>query len=576
MPKASDDATQVMLPGSIKGELSINNKFISDAIELIRSGAQVVLVPTRDEKSIQSLFIEIARLINEEVRRNNRPAADEMEVVVWDSIYGFWRAKDAEILSVPNAINMKSAMSALVSNDPKAFPIRNAIIIMMSAHDHLNGVLNTGERRVLAMGARNNMFLRMQKINKQEVHVRRPVFLIQPDNRIHQDISDCVNLLRYDLPGHDELGEVLKTISTTLPPERVNLNDQDRYEIAQSMKGLTISRSYDVLSLATVKNRGMSAGVLPIIQNLKADMIAMSNRALNFIPYETVIKRPGVIGFDNLMDYIGTRAQAYSIEALKHNLDFPKGVVLAGIPGTGKTEAAYNLAKILRLPMLRYNVGALYASAVGASEEMARDAHRIITRQDGSVVFIDEADKMFNSITDGKNDGGVGQRVFSEILTWIAEKNDRNLVVMALNRFDGIPDELFRKGRFDELFYIDLPNADQRRQIFELHMRDKNLDVSKYESGMDELVEATNNFVGAEIKQVIIDARAHQFDITNKQSAEPPVDLMILIAKRIAPFIQHEVGGEMKGFDLVKKRARPVFSSDRPFAVKKPNAKSAA
>lgn len=557
--------------------LSINKKFVNDAIELIRSGAQAVLVPSRDEKSLQALFITIAETINEEIKKNGRPASDEMEVIIWDSIYGFWKAKDAEVLQVPNGTNMKAALTALVSNDPKAFPIRNAIVVMMNAHDHLNGILNTGERRVLAMGARNNMFMRMQKINKVNVHVRRPVFLIQPDNRIHNDISDCVNLLRYDLPGHDELLEVLNSISATLPPERVNLNDQDKYEIAQSMKGLTISRSYDVMSLATVKNRGVSIGVLPVIQGLKSDMIAMSNRALNFIPFDEVIKKPGVVGFDNLVDYVGTRAQAYSVEAIGHDLDFPKGVVLAGIPGTGKTMAAYMLARRLRLPLIKYNVGALYASAVGASEEMARDAHRIITRQDGSVVFIDEADKMFNSIIDGKNDGGVGQRVFSEILTWIAEKNDRNLVVMALNRFDGIPDELFRKGRFDELFYIDLPNAEQRQQIFELHMRDKKLDPAEYQNGMDELVEATKNFVGAEIKQVIIDARAHQFEISNRKSAKPPIDMLISIAKRIAPFTQHVVtGGEMQGFDNIRKRSRPVYSDDRPFEVKRKNVQSVA
>lgn len=550
---------------------SINNQFITSAINLIRSGAQVMLVPSKDEKSLQELFAEVVKRINTEAQANGKPKSEAMEVVLWDCVYGFMKAGTAEIINVPNSTNLKTALSALISNDAKQFPVKNAVVVMFDTQNHLNSVLNSAERRVLAMGARNNMFVRVQQVAGKTTNVRRPVFLVQPDNRIHTDISDCVNLLRYDLPGPDELGTVLNNVAQGVDPSIVNLSEQDRYDISHALKGLTITRANDVLSLAVVKHRQVSSALLPTIQDLKSDMIAMSNRALTFMPYQQLAKYNDVIGYDDLLDYVDTRALAYSIEAAKFNLDYPKGMVISGLPGTGKTMAAIMLAKRLRLPLMKYNVGALYASAVGASEEMARDAHRIIGRTDGCVVFIDEADKMFNSITDGKNDGGVGQRVFSEILTWMSEKEDRNLAIMALNRFDGIPDELFRKGRFDEMFYVDLPSEDQRKQIIDIHLRSKGIDPTLYsKDGVADLLEATNNFVGAELKQVIIDARAHEFARTNRTSATPSVDLMVQIARRIAPFCQHEtVGKKSDGFESVKKRSRPVYSKERPFLVKK-------
>lgn len=563
---------------------SPDERFVQDALDLIRSGHQVILVPTREERRVLQLLAMVgdkmaksgddrdAREVAEEAE-NAGAAKDEVSrpyrLITWDSANGLMRYRTGTPLFegaqmqtlATQSLQLKNTLSWIMSADPNKFPVRSAIMVLIDAHNDLNGPLQGATRRLLAMGAKNYMFMRVRS-DKNPEPVRRPVFLVQPDTRIHPDIADSMAVLRFELPGHPEHVLVTQRLIRNLPPEKNHLNEDGVHEIAHALSGLSRSAASDALGLAMIKGGRADLGMLKTIHKLKADMIALGNPALRYIPVDTLEKVPDVVGYDDLVEYVRVRSAAYSRDAESLRLEYPKGISVVGLGGTGKTMLSVMVAKRLRKPLLRYKVSALYDSAVGASERRARETHETIDRVDDCVVHVDEADKLFSSVTEGKNDGGVGQRVFAEFLEWLSAKNSRAFVIMTLNRFDGIPDELFRKGRFDEVFYVDLPDPVTRVEILKTHLRDKGIDPAIYrESAYEEFSQACHEFTGAEILQVLIDARAEEFEKSGRKSATPNMERMIYLAKLAAPRRQAVTSQErLNGMDKIKARSRPVWT----------------
>jgi SpoVK/Ycf46/Vps4 family AAA+-type ATPase len=203
-----------------------------------------------------------------------------------------------------------------------------------------------------------------------------------------------------------------------------------------------------------------------------------------------------------LKAWLDNAAVGFTAEARALNLRPPKGVLFVGVQGCGKSLAAKYIARRWQMPLLKLDAGRLYDKYVGESEKNFRKATALAEAMSPVILWIDEIEKAFAQGGGTDTDGGLSQRLFASLLTWLQEKREQVFVVGAANDLSRLPPELLRKGRFDEIFFVDLPTADERKSIFAIHLDLRKQDPSKFD--IDALVKATDGFSGAEIEQVVI------------------------------------------------------------------------
>ena len=223
------------------------------------------------------------------------------------------------------------------------------------------------------------------------------------------------------------------------------------------------------------------------------------SEALEFYPAMQNLADVG--GLEVLKQWLRLRERAFTREARDYGLPAPKGIALIGIPGTGKSLVAKMIAGMWRLPLFRLDAGALFGSLVGESEERTRRALRVAEATAPSILWIDEIEK---SLSHGGLDSGTSTRVFASMLTWMQEKTAPVFVVATANDVRSLPAELLRKGRFDEIFFLDLPSPPERREILAVHLRKRGRTAETFD--LEPLVRASEGYVGAELEQAVIDA----------------------------------------------------------------------
>jgi SpoVK/Ycf46/Vps4 family AAA+-type ATPase len=237
----------------------------------------------------------------------------------------------------------------------------------------------------------------------------------------------------------------------------------------------------------------------------KRQAIARSE-LLEYCPTEATPADIG--GLDALKRWLEQRHMAFSDEARRYGLPLPRGVLLVGPQGTGKSLTAKAIAHSWSMPLLRLDVGRLFAGLVGASEARTRDMIQRAEAMAPCVLWIDEIDKGFGGSGDGRSDGGTSQRVLASLLTWMAEKSSAVFVVATANGVERLPGELLRKGRFDEIFLLDLPDSAERRAILDLQLKRRR---PQHRLPLEVVVDRTAGFSGAELEQVVIEAMHQAF-----------------------------------------------------------------
>lgn len=252
-----------------------------------------------------------------------------------------------------------------------------------------------------------------------------------------------------------------------------------------------------------------------------------SKGILEFIPLQSGLESVG--GLSNLKQWVKQRSYSFTDEAREYGWPNPKGVLLARLQGTGKSLLAKTTASEWKLPLLRLDVGRVFGSMVGESENRIRQVIKLVEAHAPCVLFIDEIDKAFANITSGMDgDSGTSQRVFGALLTWMQEKTAPLFVVMTANRAEVLPAELIRKGRIEEIFWVDLPNHSEREAIFRVHLsRVRPPRVWKGDFDLGMLASRSPCLSGAEIEQVIYDAMQSAFSAAEEFTQR---DLMSAIA----------------------------------------------
>jgi SpoVK/Ycf46/Vps4 family AAA+-type ATPase len=285
---------------------------------------------------------------------------------------------------------------------------------------------------------------------------------------------------------------------------KVSLTPLGREKLVQAALGLTVAQAQRVLAKAIVSDGIIDDRDIDLITEEKKQIIRESEALEYYAVTETV---DDVGGLGVLKEWLHLRERAFSKEARDYGLPAPKGIALIGIPGTGKSLTAKMIGGLWHLPLLRLDVGALYGSLVGESEERTRRALGLAETVAPCILWIDELEK---SLSHGGADSGTSTRVFGSVLTWMQEKKVPVFVVATANDIYALPPELLRKGRFDEIFFLDLPTAEERREIFTVHLIKRRRIPEDYD--LDALITASEGYVGSEIEQAIIDAMYLGFD----------------------------------------------------------------
>jgi SpoVK/Ycf46/Vps4 family AAA+-type ATPase len=331
------------------------------------------------------------------------------------------------------------------------------------------------------------------------------VILLSPTLSIPTELEKEISVLDVPLPTARDLFALLKEIVEVVRQNNkavVQLTKEDAEQIIKAAQGLTLSEAENAFAKAIAANQRLDKDDVQLILDEKRQVIRKSG-LLEYYPAEERIADVG--GLENLKTWLARRTAAFSEPARRFGLPEPKGLLLLGVQGCGKSLTAKSIAGLWRLPLLRLDMGRIFSGLVGSSEENLRKAIRVAESVAPAVLWVDEIEKgLSGSGSSGQTDGGVTARVFGAMLTWLQEKTAPVFVVATANRIDLLPPELLRKGRFDEIFFIDLPTAAERREIFRIHVARRGRKADDFDLGT--LAQQAQGFSGAEIEQVVISA----------------------------------------------------------------------
>jgi len=330
----------------------------------------------------------------------------------------------------------------------------------------------------------------------------KTIIILASTISIPEELGNFITIIDFKLPYVSEIKNELKKLLTALNQEI----DEEFLEIlAQACQGLSLERIRRVLAKTIATYKKIDDRSIQIVLKEKSQLISQTE-ILEFWPSNEKLDYIG--GLENLKTWLKKRSNCFSEKATNYGLPAPRGLLLVGIQGTGKSLTAKAIANEWNLPLLRLDIGRLFAVIVGESESRVRQMIQISEALAPCVLWIDEIDKAFK---ESKSDSGTTNRVFSTLLTWLAEKQSFVFIVATANDISLLPLEILRKGRFDEIFFIGLPNFEERKRIFEIHL--SLIRPNSWKSyDIETLSKNTKNFSGAEIRQSIVEGMHHAFD----------------------------------------------------------------
>lgn len=324
------------------------------------------------------------------------------------------------------------------------------------------------------------------------------IIIVSSEINIPDSLKEFVTLLEFPLPSYSEILEELNRLLSSLEQE---IDPTTLNNIATACQGLSLERIRRVLSKIIAKNGEIDDSSPPLILQEKKQIIQQT-QLLEFCLNDKNLDDLG--GLDVFKQWLQVRDQAFSQEAIKYGLPYPKGLLLVGVQGTGKSVAAKIIAHEWQLPLLRLDFGRLFASLIGQSEQRVRKMIEIAEALSPCVLWVDEIDKAFAG-AQSSGDSGTTSRVLATFITWLSEKTSPVFVVSTANNIELIPPEILRKGRFDEMFFLNLPTREEREAIFEVHLKKYRPDsIENFQIPL--LGQLSKEFSGAEIEQVVIDA----------------------------------------------------------------------
>jgi len=456
---------------------------------LLRARYPLIYIPTYEEERVEAAIRQEAQ------NQGNRA------VYTWDFVDGYQgNPNDA-------GFGRRNPLQALefVEKLPLAAA---AVFILRDFHRFLEDV--SVSRKLRNLGK----LLKSQPKN---------LVLLSPRVAIPEDLSEVLTVLEFPLPAAAEIKvEIERLLGATGQSLGIKLID----ELVRSCQGLSMERIRRVLARAIATHGELLPEDVELVLEEKRQTIRQT-QILDFYP--TTEKISDVGGLDNLKDWLLRRGGSFTEKARAYGLPYPRGLLLVGIQGTGKSLIAKAIAHHWHLPLLRLDVGRLFAGLVGESESRTRQMVQVAEALAPCILWIDEIDKAFAGIG-SKGDAGTTSRVFGTFITWLAEKTSPVFVVATANDIQSLPPEMLRKGRFDEIFFVGLPSQEERLEIFNVHLsRLRSHNLQSYD--LERLAYETPDFSGAEIEQTLIEAMHIGFS----QNRDFTTDDILEAASQIIP-----------------------------------------
>jgi SpoVK/Ycf46/Vps4 family AAA+-type ATPase len=449
---------------------------------LLRACYPLIYIPTTEEERVEGAIADCAKRLGSRA------------VYIWDFVAGYQDNPNNQDFGRRNPLQALEFVEKLTEK-------AGAIFILRDFHRFLEDIAISRKLRNLD---RN---LKSQPKN---------IIILAPGIAIPPELTEVLTVIDFALPTATDIRtEIQRLLAST----GQSLGDKLLDELVRAAQGLSLERIRRVLSLGIASHGNIEAEDVELILEEKRQSIRQT-QILDYYPAREQISDIG--GLDNLKDWLLRRGGAFSERARAYGLPHPRGLLLVGIQGTGKSLTAKAIAHHWHLPLLRLDVGRLFGGLVGESESRTRQTISLAEALSPCILWIDEIDKAFAGF-DGKGDAGTASRVFGTFITWLAEKHSPVFVVATANNILALPPEMLRKGRFDEIFFVGLPTQVEREAIFTVHLsRLRPHNLKKYD--INRLAYETPDFSGAEIEQTLIEAMHIGFsqnrDFTNDDILE--------------------------------------------------------
>lgn len=440
---------------------------VHDLEALMRSFHSLIAVETVEEERVRAIVAEVAVTLRQ-------------SFFEWSVASGFRRGYGAAIGNTHDALGALKHIAEMTGD---------AIFLLKDLGPHL------GKPEVCRA---------LRELADKMTHTRSAMVLTGEPLELPRDIEGIAVRFDLQLPDENERRAAVRHVVDAMKARQhvqVEMSRDDVQRLVQALAGLTLHQMRRVIAQAILADGKLSPDDVDRVVRLKGEIIERGG-VLEFFPAEENQFELG--GFTRLKEWLTHARIGFTPEAKALNLDPPKGVLFVGVQGCGKSLAAKAIAREWQLPLLKLDAGRLYEKYVGESEKNFRRATRLAESMAPVVLWIDEMEKAFASGTSADADGGLSQRLFASFLTWLQEKKEGVFVVGAANDLDRLPPELLRKGRFDEIFFVDLPTPQERENIFAIHLRFRKQDPSQFD--LFTLARESDGFSGAEIEQAVIAA----------------------------------------------------------------------
>jgi predicted AAA+ superfamily ATPase len=444
-------------------------KFTDELTLLLKARYPIIYINTIEEDRVEYI---IRKYIKTSLNRS---------IYSWDFIDGYTNNPNNEGFAKRNPVQALELVERLTAQTPAIFLLKdfNRFLTDVSISRKLKNI---------------SRILKLQP---------KTIIIIGSELNIPKELSDLITILQFHLPVESEINYELKRLIESL---NIQIDPQILESLTRACQGLSLERIRRVLSKVIATYKTIDENSIKLLLNEKKQIISQTE-ILEYWSVDETISQIG--GVDNLKNWLKKRKTAFGIQASNYGLPTPRGLLLVGIQGTGKSLTAKAIANEWQLPLLKLDVGKLFGGIVGESESRLRQMIQVAETISPCILWIDEIDKAFSN-SNNTGDSGTSNRVLATFISWLSEKTKPVFVVATANNVDLLPLEIIRKGRFDEIFFLDLPQKQEREQIFKIHIQEfrpnrwELFDYSK-------LAQLSEAFSGAEIRQSIIEAMYHAF-----------------------------------------------------------------
>jgi ATP-dependent 26S proteasome regulatory subunit len=526
-----------------KEEKFVPTKADKELADLVRARYNLIYVVTWEEKRVIQSLGHICKM----------PEVNVHGVQIWDAARGLHGVKGVTIEGGDEKVTPESILDHIAARAEelrgkqlKSAASRGPIYVLCDMFRYLEGDNFTPEieRKIRVLST----ILKKSSIT---------VVMTSPVLTLPTALEKCVTVFDYPLPGKEQLTGLFLNAKTKLSKYgKVTLEPEVTDEmIVRALQGLTIQEAEDAIAKAVVSTKKFD---IPTILEIKRDIIRKGG-LLDYIAASDKLSDIG--GFAGVKEFVRMRKDSFSDHAREYGLRQPKGIFLVGVMGTGKSLCAKAVANEMGISMLKMDMGSMFGSDLGASEHNMRKAISQAESIAPCVLFVDEIDKALAGAKGQTTDSGTTKRVIGKLLNWMQEKEAPVFIVACANSVTDLPAELMRKGRFDELFFVDFPTPDERGEIFKIHLSKRNRDPKKFDIAA--LVERTDKYSGAEIEGVIDDAMHIAYADNKREFETKDILRSIKTCRKLADLMKDDIDAlRHSAKDRFKSASDPLYLGD--------------